>query len=111
LFESGLQAIEAPLCEDAGCKPILAVSDAVFQEAVTTAVCALATAPALAAKVAMLAPAATVTDPGTVNAAALLASVTVNPPEPAGLDSVTVHAEVSPEVRLAGVQWSEVKAP
>jgi hypothetical protein len=84
-------------------------SDAPFEEAVTTAVCALATAPALAVKLAMRAPAATVTDPGTVSAAVLLDSANVNPPEPAGLDSVTIHVEASPEVRLAGVQKSEVK--
>jgi hypothetical protein len=109
LFESGVQTIEAVLCEDAGCKPMEAVSDAPFEEAVTTAVWVLVTAPALAVKLAMMVPAATLTDPGTVNAASLLDSVTVKPPEPAGLDSVTVHVEVPPELTVAGVQKSELK--
>ena len=47
--------------------------------------------------------AATVTDAGTVNAAALLDSVTVAPPV---LDTVTVHVEFPPDPRLAGAHVS-----
>ncbi|MGB9454592.1 MAG: hypothetical protein WCB12_00990, partial [Bryobacteraceae bacterium] len=46
---------------------------------------------------------ATLTEAGTVNAVTLLDSVTVMPPAPAGCDSVTVHADVPPELRLGGV--------
>ncbi|MGD0669124.1 MAG: hypothetical protein ABSB23_16320 [Bryobacteraceae bacterium] len=59
--------------------------------------------PAVAVKLAEVAPDATATDAGTVNAVTLLDSVTVMPPAPAGCDSVTEHAEVPPELRLAGV--------
>lgn len=104
-----MQAIETPLCEAGVCKAKEAVADALFQEAVTTAVWALATAPALAVKLALMLPAPTVTDEGTVSAAALLDSVTASPPEPAGLDNVTVHVEVPPVLRTAGVQASELK--
>ncbi|MGA9108372.1 MAG: hypothetical protein WB359_23765 [Bryobacteraceae bacterium] len=59
--------------------------------------------PAVAVKFAEVAPDATLTEPGTVNAVTLLDSVTVMPPEPAAWDSVTVHADVPPELRLAGL--------
>jgi hypothetical protein len=86
-----------------------AVSDAPLKVAVTTAVWVLATAPAVARKVATMEPAATVTDAGSVNTGVLLESVTTTPPEAATLDSVTIHVEVAPELRLVGAQESEVR--
>lgn len=59
--------------------------------------------PAVAVKLAEVAPDPTLTEAGTVNAVTLLESVTVMPPAPAGCDSVTEHADVPPELRLAGV--------
>ena len=56
--------------------------------------------PAVAVNVAVVLPDPTVTDAGTVNEAALLDSVTVAPPV---FDTVTVHVELAPEPRLAGV--------
>ena len=50
--------------------------------------------------VAVVLPAPTVTDAGTVNAAALSDSVTVAPPV---FDTVTVHVELAPDPRLAGL--------
>lgn len=111
LFGSGVQAIEALLCKFEGCKPMEAVCDAPFKEAVTMAVWTLVTTPALAVKVATREPAATVTDPGTVSAVVLLDSVTVTPPDPAALASVTVHVDVPPGLRFPGVQASELKVP
>ncbi len=57
----------------------------------------------MAVKLAEVAPDATVTAAGTVSAAALLDRVTVIPLEPAACDSVTVHADVPPELRLVGL--------
>ena len=56
--------------------------------------------PAVAANVAVVLPAPTVTDAGTVNAAALSDNVTVAPPV---FDTVTVHVELAPDPRLAGL--------
>ena len=50
--------------------------------------------------VAVVLPDATVTAAGTVNEAALLDSVTTAPPV---FDTVTVHVELPPDPRLAGV--------
>jgi hypothetical protein len=52
----------------------------------------------VAVKVAVVLPEPTITEAGTVNAAALLASVTVAPPV---FDTVTVHVELAPDPRLA----------
>ena len=103
-----MQAIddESP-CEV--CKVMEAVWDALFNEAVTVAVWALDTAPTRAAKVATLEPAATVADAGIDSAATSLDRVTVTPPEPAALERVTVHVAVPPELRLVGVQVSELR--
>ncbi len=68
----------------------------------------LDTVPAVAVKLDEVAPDATVTDAGTVSAAALLESVTALPPVPAACDSVTVHDDVSPELRLVGLHDSSV---
>jgi hypothetical protein len=68
----------------------------------------VAIVPAVAVKFADVAPDGTATDVGTVNAAALLESATVTPPEPAACDSVTVQVEVAPEARLAGAQETEL---
>lgn len=62
--------------------------------------------PAVAVKFAVVAPDATVTEAGTVNAAALLDRATAAPPEPAALESVTVHADVPPLPSVVGVQES-----
>ncbi len=59
--------------------------------------------PAVAVKFADVAPDATVTEAGTVSAAALLESVTTMPPVPAACESVTVHEDVPPELRLVGL--------
>ena len=67
--------------------------------------------PAVAMKLAVLEPLATVTVPGTVNAVRLLDNITVTPPDPAGLERVTVHADVPPELRLVGVQESRLTTP
>ena len=57
----------------------------------------------MAVKVAVVLPAAIATEGGTVNAAALLDSVTVAPPV---FDTVTVHVELAPDSRLAGAHAS-----
>ena len=57
----------------------------------------------MAVNVAVVLPAPTVTDAGTVNAAALLDSVTVAPPV---FDTVTVQVELPPDPRLAGAHVS-----
>ena len=59
--------------------------------------------PAVAVNVAVVLPAPTVTEAGTVNAAALLDSVTVAPPV---FDTVNVHVELAPDPRLAGLHVS-----
>ena len=64
--------------------------------------------PAVAVNVAAVALAATVTDDGTVSSELLSDTVTAVPPEGAALDSVTVHVLFPAEVRLVGVQLSEV---
>ena len=55
--------------------------------------------PAVAVKAAVAFPAPMVTEAGTVNAAALLDSVTVAPPV---FDTVTVHVAFAPGPKLAG---------
>ena len=57
----------------------------------------------MAVNVAVVLPATTVTEAGTVNAAALLDSVTVAPPI---FDTVTVQVELPPDPRLAGAHVS-----
>ena len=57
-------------------------------------------APAVAVNVAVVLPAPTVTEAGTVNAPALLDSVTVAPPV---FDTVTVQVELPPDPRLMGL--------
>lgn len=64
--------------------------------AVTSAVCVVVNVRAVAVKLADVAPDGTFTEAGTVNAASLLESVTVVPPDPAALDNVTVHVDVPP---------------
>jgi hypothetical protein len=70
---------------------------------VIATVCLIVTVPAVAVKLAEVAPAATLTETGTVNAAALLDSVTAIPPEPAGCEIVTVQVDVPPELRPVGL--------
>ncbi|MFZ1147688.1 MAG: hypothetical protein WB359_23775, partial [Bryobacteraceae bacterium] len=80
-----------------------AVCELPLYVAVTTAVWLVVMAPAVAVKLAEVEPEATLTEAGTVNAVTLLESVTVMPPVPAACDSVTEHADVPPELRLAGL--------
>ncbi len=65
----------------------------------------------MAVKLAVLEPLGTVTEPGTVSVVTLLDNVTVTPPDPAALESVTVHVDVPPGVRLAGAQVTELISP
>ena len=62
--------------------------------------------PAVAVKFALLAPEGTVTDAGTGRLALLLLRLTLNPPVPAALVSVTVQVVVWPVVSVVGVQES-----
>ena len=80
------------------------VREAPFSEAVTLAVCALETDPAVAVKVAVVAAAPTVTDAGTLSEELLLDSATVPPPV---CDRVTVQVLDWPALRLDGEQVSE----
>ena len=64
----------------------------------------------MAEKLAEVAPEATVTDAGTESAVVLLESVTAIPPEPAACESVTVHVEAAPELRLVGLHESALTA-
>jgi hypothetical protein len=68
----------------------------------------LAIVPAVAVKFAEVAPVATLTEAGTVNAAALLDSVTAIPPAPAGCEIVTLQVDVPPELRLVGLHDSNL---
>ncbi len=79
-----------------------------FSDAVMTAVWLVDIVPAVAVKLDHVAPDATFTEAGTVSAAALLESDTVIPPEPAACDSVTVHEDVLPELKLVGLHDSNV---
>jgi len=79
---------------------IVAVCVLPFSVAVMVAVCALAIVPAVAVKAAVMLPDPTVAVPGTVSTAALLDSVTV---APLGLDTVTMHVELPPDPRVAGL--------
>ena len=60
--------------------------------------------PAAAVKLAEVAPDATVTEAGTLKAVTLLERLTLMPPVPAACDNVTVHVDVPPGLRLAGLQ-------
>jgi len=86
------------------------VLDAPFRVALTTADDVAVIDPAVAAKLAALLPAATKTVAGTVRLEVLLLSATFAPLALAGCDKLTVHVDVTPEVRLTGVHNSEVKA-
>ena len=78
-----------------------AIREVPFTEAVTMAVCALETDPAVTVKLAVVADGPTVTDAGTLREAVLLDSPTIPPPV---WVSVTVHVPDWPALRLAGVQ-------
>jgi len=73
------------------------------------AVWLLAINPAVAEKIAVVLPAATVTEAGTVNAAALLDSVTATPPAGAGAPSEAAHVDDPPGLRDAGAQLSALR--
>jgi hypothetical protein len=53
-------------------------------------------------------PAATVTEAATVRFQLLVLRATTAPPVGATLESVTVHAPLAPELRLAGLQASDL---
>lgn len=78
--------------------------------AVMFAVCAVATEETVAENPALFAFAGTVTELGTLTAALLLDSLTLNPPVDAGAVSVTVHASVPVAVKVEVVQASAVSA-
>ena len=110
LLGSGLHAIDdESVC--AVSRLMEAVCDTPFREAVTTAVCAFDTVPAVAVKLADALPAPTVTDAGTLSASVLLESATAVPPEAAALESVTVQVALVPEARVTGEQVSELSDP
>ena len=67
----------------------------------------LLTVPAVAVKLAVVAPAATVTDAGTVSAALLSETVTLEPPAGAAAERLTVQFDLAPEARAAGVHCRE----
>jgi len=64
----------------------------------------LATVPAVAVKLAVVAPDATITDAGTVSAALFEESPTDEPPVAAACDKVTVQIEVPPDTVADGEQ-------
>jgi hypothetical protein len=90
----------SPLSSTGATSVIVAVCVLPFSVAVMVAVWLLAIVPAVAVKVAVVLPDATVTEAGTVNAAALLDSVTVAPPV---CVTVTVQVALPPDPRLAGL--------
>jgi hypothetical protein len=97
-------AVCAFSCSEKTVETLLAV-------AVSVAVCVDVTAVAVALKAAVVAPAATVTEPGTVTAPSLLASVTTCPPAGAAALSVTVHASVPAPVIDPFAQAKELSTP
>jgi len=66
--------------------------------------------PAVAVNVPVVCPDGTFTVPGIASSPVLLEIVTAAPPVPATLESVSVHVELIPVLRLAGVQESSVIA-
>jgi hypothetical protein len=103
---AGVQDTEIP------CVGVVNITEAVcelpFNVAVTTAVCVLEKAPAVAANVAVVTPAGMDTVAGTLRAEEPLARATATPPEPAGWVTVTAHVEVAPLVRLAALHEREL---
>jgi hypothetical protein len=77
-----------------------------FSEAVTETLWSEAMVPAVAVNVVLVDAAATVADAGTVSRPVVLLNETETPPVPAALDSVTVHVELAPELKLVGLQES-----
>src|SRR2546426_395653 len=86
-------------------KTIEAACDEPFREAITATVWSVEMPPAVAAKAAVVVRAAAEAAAGTVNAAVLLASVTVPPPIP---DRVTVQMLDPPAPKVEGAQASDV---
>ena len=72
------------------------------------AFCALLITPAVAENVAVSACAGTVTDPGTVSAPLVLASVTTAPPVGAAVLNLTVQLDDAPLLNDAGVHTREL---
>jgi len=100
--EVGAQASEVTVTS--GARLMEAVLELPFKAAVTTAVWALVTVPAVAVKEAVVAAAATVTLAGTVKLTLLLVKATVEPPVGAGALKVTLQALVPGPVNEAGLQ-------
>ena len=90
----------SPLSSTGATSVIVAVCVLPFSVAVMVAVWLLAIVPAVAVKVAVVLPDPTAAEAGTVNATALLDSVTVAPPV---FDTVTVQVALPPGTRLAGL--------
>jgi hypothetical protein len=80
-----------------------------FKVAVTLALWFVATAPAVATKIAELAPAITVTDTGTVSSALLSESATAAPVDAASFNP-TVQVADAPEANVSGLQLNDVTA-
>jgi hypothetical protein len=78
-----------------------------FNVAVICALESVLMVPAEALNDAAVWPAATLIDPGTLTDALLLASVTLEPPDGAALDSITVQLDVAPELTVDGLQASD----
>ena len=89
-----------PLSTTGAANAIVAVCVLPFSVAVMVAVWLLAILPAAVVNVAVVLPSPTVTAAGTVNATALLDSVTVAPPV---FVTVTVHVALPPDPKLAGL--------
>jgi hypothetical protein len=95
-----------PLNTTGATSEIVVVCVLPFNVAVIVAVWLLAIVPAVAENVAVVLPDPTATEAGTVNATALLASVTVAPPV---FDTVTVQVDEPPVLRDAGAQLSALR--
>jgi hypothetical protein len=102
---AGLQV--SPLSSTGAASEIVAVCVLPFSVAVMVAVWLLAIVPAVALKLAVVLLDPTATEAGTVNAAALLDSVTVAPPV---FDTVTVQVALPPDPRLAGLHVSPLSS-
>ena len=97
----------SPLSSTGAASEILSVCVLPFSVAVMVAVWLLVIVPAVALKLAVVLLDPTATEAGTVNAVALLDSVTVAPPV---CDTVTVQVALLPDPRLAGLQVSPLSS-
>jgi hypothetical protein len=100
---------DTPLTSGGFTSAMLAVFELEPRVAVTVAVWSLVTVPAVAMKFAEALPDATVTDAGTESAPTLLDNTTEDPPAGAATSSVTLHVELPPDPKEAGVQLNAFK--